>query len=68
MLASFSQFQALLADQPGGSAEAKAHHVLQSMLDAMKMKVQTGTPLDNPSPVEETTEFQSQPHPPRAHD
>jgi len=45
MLASFNQFQALFAAQSGGTAEAKAHHVLQNMLDAMK--VQTGTPLDN---------------------
>ena len=66
MLASFNQFQALLAAQPGGPAEAKAHHVLQNMLDAMK--AQTGTPLDNTSPVEETTEFQRQAHPTRAHD
>ena len=66
MLTSFNQFQALLAAQSGGTAEAKAHRVLQNMLDAMN--VQPGSSLDNPSPVDETTEFQRQPHPPRAHD
>ena len=66
MLASFNQFHALLAAQSGGTVEARAHQ-LQSMMASML--TQTGTPLDNNSPVKETTEIQRQSHPPhRAQD
>jgi hypothetical protein len=64
MLASFNQFQALLAAQSGGTVKAKAHQ-LQNLINIMR--AQTGTPMDSTSPIDETTEIQRQPHPPRAH-